>query len=286
MDVWVVQFLSGISYGMLLFLLAAGFSLIMGVMGILNLAHGSLYVLGAYVGLMWASQGGNFLVAALIGALAGGLLGLAIERGLLRHLHGLDDDQVLLTLGIVYVFENLVLWIWGPFAKVGAVPSFLSFSINIGGLAFPVYRFGVMAIGLAIALGLWFLQEKTRIGAIIRAGMDDREITEALGLNYGLICSAVFFLGAFVAGLAGFIGTGTGSIAPGMSFPTLLLALVVVVVGGRGSIKGSLVGGLLIGIIIFFSKALFPEFAAFVPYLAMIIVLLVKPSGLFGKRQA
>jgi branched-chain amino acid transport system permease protein len=282
-NILAVSFLNGISYGMILFLIACGFSLIFGVMGILNLAHGALYMLGAYFGLTVASYGTNFFLAALAGAVGAGLVGLVLERSFLAHLYKQIDEQVLLTLGIVYIFSNMVLWIWGPFPKMGVAP--VSGYIDVGTFSFPTYRLLLIVVGLAVAIGLYFFQERSRYGAIIRAGMYDKRMTMGLGINYGLVSSLVFILGAFMAGLAGFIGAPIVGAYPSMSFEILLLALVVIVIGGVGYIQGALLGAILIGLIDAFGKAFFPDFAMFTIYLVMIIVLLVKPAGLLGRAR-
>lgn len=281
----MVNTLNGISFGMILFLLATGLSLTLGVMGILNLAHGALFMAGAFVGWAVVTGGGNFWLAALLGGIIAGLIGLVIERAFLRRLYKLLDDQVLLTLGFVYILGNLCLWIYGGHGRVAPPPSLLAFSIGIGDYAFPVYRLALIIIGAAAFIGLWWLQEKTRAGAIIRAGMDDKEMTVGLGLNYDLICSAVFVLGTFAGGFAGVLALPIIGIAFFMSWDILLYALIVVVVGGTGSIQGALAGALAIGLIDAFGKALIPDFAMFTMYVALIIILLVKPTGLLGRIQ-
>ena len=269
---------------MILFLIASGMSLILGVMGILNIAHGALFVLGAYIGLTLVSYVGNFWVAALLGALAAGLAGLVLERLFLSHLYKQINEQVLLTCGIVYIIAKATLWIWGPWPKQGTVPSYLAASINIGSLGFPIYRFAIILIGLAIAAGLWWFQEKTRAGAMIRAGMDDKQMTMGLGINYGLISSAVFCLGTFVAGFAGFIAAPILGAEAEMGFPIFLFAMVVLIVGGVGYVQGTLLGAILVGLVDTLGKALFPELSMFSLYLILIIVLLVRPAGLLRGR--
>lgn len=285
MEEMVFNIFNGISYGMILFLIASGLSLILGVMGILNLAHGSFYLLGAYIGLTIVPHVGNFWLAMILAGLVVGVVGIVIERGLLSRLHGQFNEQALLTLGIVYIASNLFLWIWGPYMKMGTAPSWLAVSITTGALSFPVYRFALMFIGLVIFAGLWWFQEKTRVGAIVRAGMDDKEMTTGLGINYALICSAIFFLGAFVGGICGFAAApwlGAGHL---MAFPILLLALIAVVIGGLGTVQGTLLGAIVVGLIDSFSKALIPQFVLFAPYIAFIIILMAKPTGLLGRKQ-
>jgi branched-chain amino acid transport system permease protein len=279
------NFLNAISYGMILFLIASGLSLILGVMGILNLAHGSLYLLGAYVGLTIVPHVGNFWLAAILAGLFVGVVGIIMERGLLSRLHRQTNEQALLTLGIVYIASNVFLWIWGAYQRMGTAPSWLSGSISTGAFSFPVYRFAIVVIGLVIFAGLWWFQEKTRAGAIVRAGMDDKEMTTGLGINYALVCSAIFFLGAFVGGVCGFLATPWLGAGHEMAFPILLLALISVVIGGIGTVQGTLLGAMVVGLVDSFSKALIPQFALFTPYIVFIIILMFKPTGLLGRKQ-
>jgi len=272
---------------MILFLMACGFSLIYGVMGILNLAHGVLYMLGAYFGLTIAMLGGtgNFLLATLTGAVGAGLMGLFWERLFLARLYKQIPEQVLLTLGLIYIFSNLVLWVYGPMAKMGTPPAFASSSVVILGTSISIYRLFIIMIGIVVAIGIYFFQERTRYGAIIRAGLSDKEMTIALGINYGLVSSLVFFLGAFMAGLAGYLGVPIVGALPSMSFDILLFAVAVMVIGGMGYIEGALLGAMVIGLIDSFGKVYFPDFAMFTIYVAMVIILLVRPIGLLGRTR-
>jgi branched-chain amino acid transport system permease protein len=276
---------NGIAYGMILFLMASGFSLIFGVMGILNLAHGALYMLGAYFGLTLGMLGykGHFLLATLAGAVGAGLMGIFWERVFLGRLYKQFPEQVLLTLGLIYIFSNLVLWVYGPMAFMGTPPPFASGFVRILGSSISTYRLFLIVIGLVAAIGLYLFQEKTRYGAIIRAGLTDKEMTIALGINYRLVSSLVFFLGAFMAGLAGFLGTPIVGALPTMSFDVLLFAVAVMVIGGIGYIEGALLGAMMIGLIDSFGKVYFPDFAMFTIYIAMVIILLVRPVGLLGR---
>jgi branched-chain amino acid transport system permease protein len=286
MELIILNVLNGVSFGAILFLLCSGLSLTFGVMGILNLSHGALYMVGAYVGWSIAvHQGLNFWLAVLAGGLVAGLLGLIMERGFFRHLHGMINEQVLLTFGFIYILTNLCLWIWGGVPKAPyTAPSFSGSFDIVGDWTYSKARLVVTGIGIALAAVLWFLQEKTRIGAIIRAGMDNKEMTIGLGINYGLVATFVFILGCFIAGAAGVIGASLFGVTLDLGMSILLLALVVVVVGGKGSVQGALVGGILIGLIISFGKALFPQISTFLVYLVMIVILLIKPSGIMGKK--
>lgn len=286
MELIILNVLNGISFGAILFLLCSGFSLIFGVMGILNLSHGALYMVGAYLGWTIAVQNGmNFWLAVLAGGAVAGLLGLIMERGFFRHLHGMINEQVLLTFGFIYILTNLCLGIWGGMPKASFTAPSLGGSFQIiGDWTYSKARIAIAGIGIVLAVFLWLLQEKTRIGAIIRAGMDNKEMTMALGINYELVATAVFALGCFIAGTAGVIGAHLFGVNLELGMSILLLAMVVVVVGGTGSVQGALVGGILIGLIISFGKALFPQSSMFVVYLTMIIILLIKPSGILGKK--
>ncbi len=285
-DILLVNLLNGMSLGMVLFLLASGFSLVYGVMGILNLAHGALYMIGAYVAWSIAIQSGlNFGIAILAGSLAAGVVGLLVERGFLSHLYKQFNEQALITFGFFYVLTNLSLLIWGPVVRAPFTASMLSgFSFSIGELVYPMSRVTIILIGLVVAIGVWLLVNKTRVGSIIRAGMDDKEMAIALGINFETVSIAVFVLAASLAGFAGAVGAQLLGAHTQLSLSTLLLALVVVVVGGVGSIEGALLGGVIIGLIDSFGKALFPEFAMFTMWVTMIVILLVRPSGLLGRK--
>jgi len=276
---------NGISFGMVLFLIASGLSIVMGLMGIVNLAHGALYMVGAYVGWTIAVQLKlDFGLAVIAGGFGGALVGLLIERVFLRRLYKQPNEQVLLTYGFVYILSNIVIWVWGGYRRLQFTAPALYGSMYIGGMPFAKDRLAIIAIGIAVAIALWYLQNKTRMGAIVRAGMDDKEMTMGLGINLERVFTFVFFLAAFIAGSAGVIGAQLLGAYSWLGSDILLYALIVVVVGGLGSVQGALLGGLVIGLIDTFGKALFPQFAMFTIYLAMIVILLAKPSGLLGRK--
>ncbi len=281
METFVLNFLNGLSFGAVLFLLASGLSLVLGLMGILNLAHGALFLFGAYVGISISKAGGNFLVAALLGGLAAAAVGLIMERVFLRHLRGLILEQVLISFGFIYVITNAANWIWGTATQVVASP--ISGSIVVGSMHFPKYRLYLVVIGLAVYLGL-YLFDKTRIGAMVRAGMDNPEMTGGLGINLTLVSTGVFCLGSFLAGFAGILGVPILGAYPEIALDVLNLALIVVVVGGTGSIQGALAASLFLGLLDSFGKAMFPGLASFSIYIALIVILLFRPEGLFGRR--
>jgi branched-chain amino acid transport system permease protein len=285
MEVFARNLLNGISFGMVLFLAGSGLSVVMGVMGITNLAHGALYMLGGYVGWTVAIHYEmNFWLAVFVGGLVSGLIGLTIERIFLRHLYKQPNEQVLLTFGFVYIITNLCIWIWGGRPRMQFSSRALSGFLDIFGMPYPITRLVIIAMGVIVAVVLWWLQDRTRTGAIIRAGMDDKEMTMGLGINLERVSMLVFFLAAFVAGVAGVVGAQLMGVHSILGVDILLIALIVVIVGGMGSVQGALSGGILIGLIDTFGKSLFPQFAMFTMYLAMVVILLVKPSGLLGRR--
>ena len=285
MDWFVINLLNGVSYGMILFLIASGMSIVLGAMGTMNLAHGAIYMVGAYVGWTVAVKwGATFGVGLLAGGLSAGLVGLAIERGLLRRLYKQPNEQVLLTFGFVYILTNLCLWIWSGWPRMPFTAEFLKGSFEILGRAYPKARVAVILIGLILGVGLWWLQDRTRMGAIVRAGMDDKETTMGLGINLERAFAVIFFIASFIAGVAGVIGAQLLGVRTSLGFEVLVLALIVIIVGGIGSIQGALLGGILIGVIDSFGRAVFPQMAMFTMYLTMLVVLIVRPAGLLGRK--
>ena len=231
MDLLTINLLNGISFGMILFLLAMGLSITLGVMGILNLAHGALFMIGGFIALSTVNAGGNFWLAIVFGSIGAGVFGLIIEHLFLSRLYQQLDNQVLLTLGLVYIIGNVALWIYGGRVQLFDSPPLLTWRISIGDYAFPFYRIFLIGVGAVAFIALWWLVEKTRIGSIVRAGMDNKEMTRALGINYSLTCSAVFALGALVGGFAGSVATPLIGVFQSMALDILLFALIVVVVG-------------------------------------------------------
>ncbi|MDK2824321.1 MAG: branched-chain amino acid transport system permease protein [Clostridia bacterium] len=282
----IIQILNGISYGLLLFLLAAGLSLIFGLMNVINLAHGSYYMLGAYLGLVIIRHTGSFFLALGGAALLMSLIGIIMESLFLRSLYKRELDQVLLTFGFAYIFMDIARWLWGGTPRSLPKPLFLDNSINILGEAFPIYRLVMIITGLTIALALWILLEKTRTGIIIRAGVNDKEMVTAMGINIKLYFTGIFALGAFLAAFGGVIGGPIIGTYPGLDFEILVLALAVVVVGGLGTLKGPFWGSILIGFIETFGKAFFPNYALVTIYVAMALILIFKPTGLLGKEES
>jgi branched-chain amino acid transport system permease protein len=282
---WVVaNILNGLSYGMILFLIASGMSIVMGAMGIINLAHGSLYMIGAYIGWTVAIKlGFTYLPGVVAGGLSAGLVGLLIERGFLRHLYRQLNEQVLLTFGFVYIITNLILWIYTGWPKMPYTAKILSGTFKLFEQTYPVARVTIIIIGLGIATLLWWMQEKTRLGATVRAGMDDKEMTMTLGINLERVFTAVFFGASFTAGVAGVVGAQLMGAYTTQGMEILLLAMIVIIVGGVGSVQGAVLGSIIIGLADAFGRAAFPDMAMFTMYLAMVVVLVIKPTGLIGR---
>jgi len=278
------QALNGLSYGVLLFLLSVGLTLIFGMLDIVNLAHGSFYMLGAYAGLALIAATGSFWVALALAPLVVGAVGALIERGCLRPLYRRPPlDQVLLTFGLIYLFEDVVKWIFGGRIRSIAAPDLFAGSATIRGATVPSYRLFVIAFELAMALLLWLLIERTRLGAIVRAGVFDAEMTAGLGIDVGRVFTGVFAGGAALAGLSGVIAGPIQSAYPPMGAGILIPALIVVVVGGLGSLKGSLAGSLIIGQAETFGKVWLPGASMLIIYVVMALILLFRPQGLFGR---
>src|SRR5574341_903050 len=283
MEFWVTQSFNGISYGALLFLLASGLSLIFGVMRIVNLAHGSYFLLGGYVGLTTMWQTKSFPLAILSGALAVALIGLGMERLFLRRLQKQVLAQVLMTMGFALIFQDLALLIWGGDPNTIPVPRVLAGSLRLGLVVLPIYRLFIIGAAGAVGLALWLLLERTRAGAAIRAAVDDWEMAQGVGINVPLVSMGVFALGACLAALGGVVGGGFIGVYPGVDFEVLPYAFVVVIVGGLGSLPGVVVGSVLVGLLDNFGKALFPELSYFTLFAPMALVLAIKPTGLFGR---
>jgi len=290
-----IQLLNAVQYGLLLFLVASGLTLIFGIMGIINLAHGSFYMIGAY--LAWSLSGslGNFWAAIALGIVLSVLLGMLLEWLLIRHLYRRDHlYQVLLTYGLILIFEELRSIIWGDDVHGVPVPDVLSASVTLTDtLEYPVYRLWMSGVCVVLAVLMYWLIQHTRLGMMIRAGASNRDMTQSLGINIQLLYRLVFALGVALAAFAGMIAAPVSSVFPGMGGQVLIICFVVVVIGGIGSVKGALVAALLIGLVDTFGKVLeidiggfrvLPELAGMSVYLLMAVVLLWRPEGLFGKR--
>jgi branched-chain amino acid transport system permease protein len=278
-------FIQGLSYGLIFFLLAAGMTLTMGLMRIVNMAHGAMYMVGGYFGLQVFNWTQSFVLGVIGGAVIGGVLGFLLEVGFLRRLYKKEASQVLLTIGFIYIFQNVTMWIWGTYPLSGVVPAALAKAIPIGDAYLPLYRFFIIGFGLVLAVLLWLLQDRSRLGARVRAGMDNREIVGALGINLRVLFTGVFALGSLVAGMCGLIGAPLTGVNLFIGWDALLWSLIVVVIGGTGSIQGALVGGVFLGLLNAFGTAYFPTYAQYAMYAALILILLVRPSGLLGRKM-
>jgi branched-chain amino acid transport system permease protein len=282
-NLWLILSINSVTLGGLLFLLSAGFSLIFGLMRIPNLTHGSMFMLGAYFGASCIAWGFGFWVAALAAGLGVALFGGIIERFVLRRLVGAELAQVLVTLGLSFMVADVCLMLWGGDPISVETPDTLRGTTSVFGLAFPTYRLAIILIAVVIAAALWALLDRTRLGAMIRAAVDDPAMARAVGIRVSHLFTIVFSLGAGLAGFAGVIGGPILSVYPGLDQDMLPLALVVVILGGTGRLLGSLVGSFVVGFLYNFGQAIFPELAYVILFLPMLIVLVIRPQGLFGR---
>ena len=287
MDVYsfLIQLLNGVQYGLLLFLVSSGLTLVFGIMGIINIAHGSFYMIGAYMAFSLSSLTGSLFLAIVIGIVLSVILGVVLEWALFSHLYKRDHlEQVLLTYGLILVFEELRSLIVGNDVHGVTVPELLNWSIPLTAtLSYPVYRLFMSAVCIVLAVLLWLLISKTRLGMMIRAGASNREMVASLGLNINLVYRLVFALGVALAAFAGMIAAPVSSVYPGMGTGVLIICFVVVVIGGIGSIWGALVAALLIGLADTFGKVLVPQGAGVTVYVLMAAILLWRPEGLFKR---
>ena len=301
MTLFIEQVLNGLQFGLLLFLLAAGLTLVFGIMDLVNLAHGSLYMVGAYFAATFAALTGSFILGVLIALFLTLLVGMAVEVIAMRRLYGRDHlDHVLGTFGLILFFDEGVRLIWGPAGLSLPLPSWLLVSVPIlPGITYSGYRLALITVTLAVALGLYFLVMRTRIGMLIRAGASNREMVGALGVNIKLLYTLVFGLGAALAGLAGLMQAPILTVQIGMGENILILAFVVTVIGGIGSIRGAFIGALFVGMVDTLGRSYFPDIlrmllsqnaastaapalSSMLIYLLMAVVLVVKPEGLFS----
>jgi len=281
----ILQAINGVSLAALLFLLASGFTLSFGLMRVVNMAHGAYYLLGGYIGLSVARATGSFALALVAGGLAVVVLGYLVDRFLLRRTGENHLAQVLLTVGVAFVIGDVALKIWGgDFLKV-PVPLALRGATELpGGLVYPTYRLVLILLGAAVGVLLWILYRKTQIGAVVRAGVDDREQVAATGINVDRLFVMVSALASFLAGMAGVAGGAFLTLYPGAEWEILVYALVVVIVGGLGSLGGAMIGALIVGLLDAYGRWLLPEFSYFVLFAPMAVLLLVRPRGIAGKE--
>jgi branched-chain amino acid transport system permease protein len=281
---FLIQLMNGLQYGLLLFLIASGLTLVFGVMGILNLAHGSMYMVGAYLAWYFFTYTDSLMLSALISAAIALGLGILVERTLIRQLYHRNHlDQVLLTIGMIFVFNALQSILWGNDPLGVQVPRLLSGSIRLTDtLSYPHYRIFVALICVLLAAALYYVINRTRLGMLIRAGESNREMVECLGINISRLYTIVFAIGVMLAAIAGVLSAPMVSIVPGMGEHVLIACFVVVVIGGMGSIKGAFVAALMVGVVDTFAAVLLPGIASMVVYILMALILLVKPKGLFS----
>ncbi len=281
------QLANALAYGMLLFFMSAGLSLIFGLMNVVNVAHGSFFMIGAFTGIAVIQWTGSYWVAlgtAWVPAVAAGVL---VERVFIRPLYNRGHlDQVLLTFGFTFVFGDIARFIWGANIRNVSVPTQLEGVFEIAGAIVPKYRLFVVGFGCAVALVLWWFLEHSRVGAMVRAGVDDPATASGIGINVPLLFGCIFALGVGIAAVGGVVASPLLGVYLGMDIEILIPAFIVVVVGGMGSLRGAFVSSLLVGLVDTFGKAYFPDYSLFLVYLLMVFVLLARPQGLFGVAKA
>jgi len=293
--IFLIQLLNGVQYGLLLFLVASGLTLIFGIMRVINLAHGSFYMVGAYLAWSLTQNLGNFWIALPVGIVASVFLGMLLEWLIVRHLYRRDHlQQVLLTYGLILIFSEVRSMLWGDDVHSVSIPALLAGSIPLTDtLAYPIYRVWLSVVCVVLAASMYYLIQHTRLGMMIRAGASNREMTQSLGVDIGLLYRLVFALGVALAAFAGMIAAPVSSVFPGMGNQVLIICFVVVVIGGIGSVKGAMAAALLIGLIDTFGKVaqfeiggvqLLPELAGMSVFLMMAVILLWRPEGLFARR--
>lgn len=287
MQIAVTQIVNGLVLGMLLFLMSAGLSLIFGLMNVVNVAHGSFFMLGAFFAMTIAERSGDFWLGLALGWIPAVVLGVAMERLFIRYLYARTHlDQVLLTFGFTFVFADLVRMLWGPDIRNMSVPPALEGAVEVMDVILPKYRLFLIAFGGVIALLLWLFLERSRVGAMVRAGVDDATTAAGLGIDVQLLFAGIFALGVGLAAIGGAAAGPVLGVYLGLDGEILIPAFIVVVIGGLGSLRGAFVSSLLVGVIDTLGKAYFPDFALFAIYLLMVVVLLTRPNGLFGVGKA
>jgi branched-chain amino acid transport system permease protein len=282
----LLQAINGVSFAALLFLLASGFTLSFGLMRVVNMAHGAYYLLGGYIGLTLAQRTGSFTLAIIGGGAAVVLFGFLVDRLLIRRTGENHLAQVLLTVGVAFVVGDVALAIWGGDNLKIPVPPFLRGAVELpGGMYYPKYRFVLIFFGVLVGAVLWLLYRKTQIGAVVRAGVDDREQVSATGINIDRLFVITSGLASFLAGIAGVVGGAFLTLYPGAEWEILVYALVVVIVGGLGSLEGAMIGALIVGLLDAYGRWLLPEFSYFVLFGPIALLMLFRPRGLFGSEH-
>jgi branched-chain amino acid transport system permease protein len=281
---YIILILNGLTQAAILFVLGSGLTLAFGLMRVVNLSHGAFYMLGGYIGWSIVKATGNWPLALLIGGLSIALLGLIFERTMLGRVRGKDLPETLLTVALSMIISDVCLIFWARTAITLNVPQYLNPPVIIGGVTYPGFRYLMMGISVFIAVLLWLILYKTKLGAAVRAGVDDRETVSALGVNINIIYTSVFVLSALLAGLAGVIGGSYLQLSPGGDTTILTYSLVVIIVGGMGSLLGTFVSALILGQIMSFGLAYAPEYSYFLIFIPMALVLALRPQGLLGRQ--
>jgi branched-chain amino acid transport system permease protein len=286
MDIYLYQGLVGLTYSMYLWLLAAGLTIAFGVLGVLNFAHGALFMLGAYFAFtIYGVFGVNFWLAVILAIIGVALVGAVIERFLLRHIYNLDlPFQLLLTFGLVLVIDDVVKMIWGGVFLIPPIPSGLEGSVRLFGRPFPIYNLFILAVGILVGIGVWVFFEKTWWGRMVRAAAWSREMGATLGLNVPRVFMLVFALAAALAALGGALSIPMRAVSPGLGVAMIIQAFIVTVIGGLGNLRGAFVGAIIVGMLITYSTLLAPQLELFLPYMVMALVLIFRPQGLLGGR--
>lgn len=279
----MIQILNALSFSALLFIVASGFTLIFGLLRVVNLAHGSLYLIGGYVGMTAINATGSFLVGLVAAAVFIALMGYALDRWLMNWVKDNELNQVLLTLGVAMVLNDQALVIWGGDARTIPVPEMLRGALHVGPVFYPKYRLVVLAAGVLIFVGLWLLYHRSTLGALIRAGVDDREMAQALGIRIRRLFVLTVMIGSALAGVAGTLGGAFLTLYPGADMEILVFALAIVIIGGQGSLVGAAVGSLMVGFLANFGQIWVPELAYFIIFGPMAVLLAFRPHGLFGR---
>jgi branched-chain amino acid transport system permease protein len=283
-EFWTFQLLNGAALGALLFLVASGFTLIMGLMRVINLAHGTFFLFGSYIAIEAGFRFHNFWASVVIAGLTVAVGGMILHRVFLYRLHNQELPQVLMTIGFSLILADLAIVIWSGSPQLVTPPDYLLDSIDIGGVFFPLYRLFLIGLAAAIGILLWLFESRTRLGAIVRAGVDDEEMVRGLGININFVFLAMFGLGSLLAGVAGAVGGPFLGAYPGLDHEVLLYALVVVIVGGVGTLRGAAVGALLVGVVWNVANASWPDFAYFTLFGPLALFIAFRPQGLFGRR--
>jgi branched-chain amino acid transport system permease protein len=282
---FLIQTLNSFQYGLLLFLVASGLTLVFGIMGIINLAHGSFYMIGAYIAFVLTGLSGSLFIAIILGIPLALALGAFLEWALFSHLYKRDHlEQVLLTYGLILIFEEIRSLLVGDEVHGVAIPEILNYSIQLNDvLSYPIYRIAISIVCIALAIGMFYVIQRTKLGMMIRAGSHDRTMVQALGININMIYRAVFALGLALAALAGMLASPISSVFPNMGNHVLIISFVIVVIGGIGSVWGALASAMIIGFADTFGKVVLPEISGMIVYLIMAVVLLWRPEGIFKR---